>query len=66
MLVGITCILQHVGGNHSSDSVVIYVKEEKLLFLADSNYPDIYNEKRNYTIKNTLTFLFVCSLFVGI
>ena len=49
-LGGITCILKHVGGDHADDSVVIYVKEEKILFLADSFYPDIFSEKDNYTV----------------
>ncbi|WP_163100656.1 MBL fold metallo-hydrolase [Peribacillus alkalitolerans] len=62
-LGGVTCILQHVGGDHSYDSVVVYVKEEKILFLADSIYPDIYNEKRNYTIKNTLSLLTLLETF---
>ncbi|MGV2939094.1 MBL fold metallo-hydrolase [Mesobacillus sp. LC4] len=49
-LGGITCIIKHVGGDHADDSVVIYVKEEKILFLADSFYPDIFSEKDNYTV----------------
>jgi glyoxylase-like metal-dependent hydrolase (beta-lactamase superfamily II) len=34
-LGGITCIIKHVGGDHADDSVVIYIKEEKILFLGD-------------------------------
>ncbi|NKE04225.1 MBL fold metallo-hydrolase [Mesobacillus selenatarsenatis] len=49
-LGGITCIIKHVGGDHAEDSVVIYVKEEKILFLADSFYPDIFSGKDNYTV----------------
>lgn len=49
-LGGITCIIKHVGGDHADDSVVIYVKEEKILFLADSFYPDIFSGKDNYTV----------------
>jgi glyoxylase-like metal-dependent hydrolase (beta-lactamase superfamily II) len=49
-LGGITCIIKHVGGDHADDSVVIYVKEEKILFMADSFYPDIFSEKDNYTV----------------
>ncbi|MBS4214650.1 MBL fold metallo-hydrolase [Neobacillus rhizophilus] len=52
-LGGVTCVLKHVGGDHASDSVVIYIKEEKILFLADSIYPDIFSPKRNYTTKRT-------------
>ncbi|MCH6267732.1 MBL fold metallo-hydrolase [Neobacillus citreus] len=52
-LGGVTCVLKHVGGDHASDSVVIYMKEEKILFLGDSIYPDIFSPKRNYTTKRT-------------
>ncbi|WP_433745865.1 MBL fold metallo-hydrolase [Falsibacillus pallidus] len=53
-LGGVTCIVQHVGGDHAADSVVVYIKEEKILFLGDCIYPDIFSEKENYTIKQTL------------
>lgn len=28
----VTCVLKHVGGDHAHDSVVMYIKEEKILF----------------------------------
>ncbi|KAA9022016.1 MBL fold metallo-hydrolase [Niallia endozanthoxylica] len=56
-LGGVTCIVQHVGGDHAADSAVIYIKEEKILFLGDCIYPDIFSEKDNYTIKETLRLL---------
>ncbi len=56
-LGGVTCILDHVGGDHASDSVVIYIKEEKILFLGDSLYPDIFSAKNNYTVRGTIALL---------
>lgn len=56
-LGGVTCVVQHVGGDHASDSVIVYVKEEKILFLGDCIYPDIFSEKQNYTINETLRLL---------
>ncbi|MDN3015482.1 MBL fold metallo-hydrolase [Paenibacillus sp. BSR1-1] len=53
----VTCILQHVGGDHAQDSVVVYIKEEKILFLGDCLYPDIFSPKRNYTVQGTLELL---------
>jgi glyoxylase-like metal-dependent hydrolase (beta-lactamase superfamily II) len=53
-LGGVTCLLKHVGGDHAPDSVVVYIQEEKVLFLNDSIYPDIFSAKRNYTVKRTL------------
>ncbi|KKI90787.1 Zn-dependent hydrolase [Bacillus sp. SA1-12] len=56
-LGGVSCLLQHVGGDHSPDSIVVYIKEEKILFLGDSIYADIYSNKRNYTTKHTIQLL---------
>nr|WP_096200159.1 MBL fold metallo-hydrolase [Bacillus sp. FJAT-45350] len=56
-LGGVTCVLKHVGGDHSKDSVVVYIKEEKILFLGDSMYPDIFSPKWNYTTKHTLKLI---------
>jgi len=56
-LGGVTCILQHVGGGHAADSVVIYIKEEKILFLGDCIYADIFSPKTNYPIEKTRDLL---------
>lgn len=56
-LGGVNCVVQHVGGDHAADSVVVYVVEDKILFLGDSIYPDIFSKKRNYTIQGTLALL---------
>ncbi|WP_059171655.1 MBL fold metallo-hydrolase [Bacillus sp. FJAT-27445] len=56
-LGGVTCIVQYVGGDHAADSAIVYIKEEKILFLADCIYPNMYAEKVNYTIRETLRLL---------
>ncbi|SDC27085.1 Glyoxylase, beta-lactamase superfamily II [Paenibacillus sp. UNCCL117] len=56
-LGGVTCLVQQVGGSHASDSVVVYVKEEKILFLGDCICADIYAKNRNYKIDETLRLL---------
>jgi len=53
----VTCVLKHVGGDHALDSVVIYVKEEKILFLGDCIYADIFSSKWNYTTKRTFKLI---------
>jgi glyoxylase-like metal-dependent hydrolase (beta-lactamase superfamily II) len=50
-LGGLTCQLIHVGGDHASDSSIVYVPEEKVVFLSDCLYPAIYAEPRYYTEK---------------
>ncbi|CAM5678487.1 hypothetical protein LSPH24S_05453 [Lysinibacillus sphaericus] len=36
---------------------MVYIKEEKILFLADCIYPKLYAEKEHYTVKETLRLL---------
>jgi glyoxylase-like metal-dependent hydrolase (beta-lactamase superfamily II) len=48
-LGGITCVIEHVGGDHSSDAVIVYVPEEKAVFLGDCVYPDLYSEPWSYS-----------------
>lgn len=62
-LGGVTCILQHVGGDHSPDSIVVYIKEEKILFLSDCIYANMYAPKNNYTVLNTLRLLDILDTF---
>lgn len=49
-LGGVTCIIEHVGSDHSPDSNLIYIPEEKMLFLGDCLYANMYAEKWHYTI----------------
>lgn len=56
-LGGLTCVIQHVGGSHAIDSVVVYIKEEKILFLSDCIYSDIYSGDRSYNMDETLKLL---------
>ena len=62
-LGGVTCIIQHVGGDHAADSVIVYIKEEKILFLGDCIYPRLYAEKVHYTISETLRVLDILDTF---
>lgn len=62
-LGGVTCIVQHVGGDHAADSVIVYIQEEKILFLGDCIYPKMYSEKVHYTVKETLRLLDVLESF---
>ncbi|UOE57451.1 MBL fold metallo-hydrolase [Cytobacillus oceanisediminis] len=56
-LGGVTCQLQQVGGDHSPDSVVVYIKEEKILFLGDAIYANLYASKWNYTADRVLQLM---------
>lgn len=62
-LGGVTCILQHVGGDHTTDSIIVYIKEEKILFLADCIYANMYAPRNNYTVSNTVKLLDVIDTF---
>ncbi len=56
-LGGVTCILEHVGGDHTTDSIIVYIKEEKVLFLSDCLYANMYAPKNNYTVDRSLNLL---------
>lgn len=49
-LGGVTCIIERVDCDHSMDSNLIYIPEEKALFLGDCLYANMYAEKWHYTI----------------
>jgi glyoxylase-like metal-dependent hydrolase (beta-lactamase superfamily II) len=48
-LGGVTCQIVHVGGDHSPDSSVIYVPEERVLFTGDCLCEDFYSGPLSYT-----------------
>ncbi|MEO8397497.1 MAG: MBL fold metallo-hydrolase [Chloroflexota bacterium] len=49
-LGGVTCQIQHVGGDHAADSSVMYLLPDRVLFLGDCLYDAIYAPKRHYTV----------------
>jgi glyoxylase-like metal-dependent hydrolase (beta-lactamase superfamily II) len=53
----VTCHVKHVGGDHASDSSVIHVLPDNLLFLGDCLYPAIYTPLRHYTTANLFPLL---------
>jgi glyoxylase-like metal-dependent hydrolase (beta-lactamase superfamily II) len=56
-LGGVRCLIQHVGGDHAADACVIYVPEDKLLFLGDCLYDNIYAPTRHYTQAKALPLI---------
>ncbi|WP_138419336.1 MBL fold metallo-hydrolase [Aquibacillus sediminis] len=49
-LGGITCVIEHVGGVHAPDSSIIYISEEKIMFLGDCIYQDFYSGEWSYDL----------------
>ncbi|MEC2159617.1 MBL fold metallo-hydrolase [Virgibacillus halodenitrificans] len=56
-LGGITCVVEHVGGEHARDSSIVYIPEEKIMFLADCLYQDFYSGEWSYDLKEVQTLL---------
>lgn len=54
-LGGMTAIMYHAISPHSEDTVLIYIPEEKLLFLGDATSEDFFNN--GYMDKNKLNML---------
>lgn len=45
----VTCEIIHVGGDHAADSCIFYVPQDKVVFLGDCLYADIYHRPDRYT-----------------
>lgn len=56
-LGGVTCELNHVGGDHSADSCILFVKEDNVLFLGDALGPSVYGGPHQYSSTGFLTML---------
>ncbi len=56
-LGGATCRVQHVGGDHSADSSVVYVPEDGVLFLGDCLCENLYHSPPDYTVAKLFPLL---------
>ena len=45
----VTCRIQHVGGDHTADSCVMYIAPDRVLFLGDCLYAAAYAPARHYS-----------------
>ncbi|HLR81134.1 MAG TPA: MBL fold metallo-hydrolase [Bacillota bacterium] len=57
------CTVKHVGGDHASDSSIIFVEKEGVLFLGDCLYPSVYTDKPLYTVRRVRSLLEKISAF---
>lgn len=62
-LGNITCKIKHVGGDHAPDSSILYIEEEKVLFVGDSYSPCIHAPKRFYQLQTISELLKTLSSF---
>ncbi|QWU15288.1 Glyoxylase, beta-lactamase superfamily II [Paenibacillus sophorae] len=58
-LGGVVCEMIHVGGDHSADSCILHVREDRVLFLGDALGPSVYGGPRKYTSAAFLQLLSV-------
>lgn len=56
-LGSVTCQIKHVGGDHATDSSVMFVLPDRVLFLGDCLYDAIYAPQRHYTMERLLPLL---------
>jgi len=56
-LGGVSCHIQHVGGDHAADSVIIYVEPDRVLFLGDALYQTVYSPIQYFTAKKLLPLM---------
>ncbi|WP_215146287.1 MBL fold metallo-hydrolase [Exiguobacterium qingdaonense] len=62
-LGGVHVMLKHVGGDHAKDAVILYLVEEKILFLGDALYANLYAPTWRMTPEETLRLLDVLETF---
>jgi len=53
----VQCRVEHVGGDHSSDSTLIFVEPDGVLFVGDCLYPAVYDEPPTYTTERLFPLL---------
>ncbi len=56
-LGGVQCQLIEVDNDHSPGSLLVYIPEERVVFLGDAMYADIFSPKWNYTVERTTRLL---------
>jgi glyoxylase-like metal-dependent hydrolase (beta-lactamase superfamily II) len=56
-LGGVTCRLQHVGGDHARDSCVAFIEPDRVLFLGDCLYDALYAPVRHYSTRRVFALL---------
>ncbi len=56
-LGNVHCILREVENDHSPGSLLVYIPEERVLFLGDAMYADIFSAKWNYTVERMTLLL---------
>ncbi|KSU48879.1 Zn-dependent hydrolase [Exiguobacterium indicum] len=56
-LGGVHCQLIEVENDHSPGSLLVYIPEERVVFLGDAMYADIFSPKSNYTVERTTRLL---------
>lgn len=50
-LGGISTQLIHVGGDHAADSTIVYIPEDRVVFMSDCLAPDLYHPPPRYTTR---------------
>lgn len=56
-LGGVRCVVEHVGGVHAQDSSIIYIPEEKVMFLGDCIYQDFYSGEWSYDLNELVVLV---------
>ena len=56
-LGGVQCLLRQVENDHSPGSALVFVPQDRVLFLGDAMYADIFSAKWNYTVEQTTRLL---------
>jgi len=53
-LGNLECLIEHVGGDHSEDCTVVFVRRDRVLFLGDCRYPDYYSGEHSLSMEKVV------------
>jgi glyoxylase-like metal-dependent hydrolase (beta-lactamase superfamily II) len=56
-LGNINCRIIHVGGDHASDASIVYIPQDKVVFLSDCLSEDLYQDPHTYTTQKLFPLL---------
>ncbi|HZG84321.1 MBL fold metallo-hydrolase [Paenibacillus sp.] len=56
-LGSVDCVIDHIGGVHADDHSIVYIPEERVLFLGDALGPAIYDGPRYYDAVDLLRLI---------
>ncbi len=53
----VLCLVLHVGGDHATDSSIVYIPDDHVAFIGDCIYPDLYHQPEMLTTQRVFMLI---------